>query len=254
MKKMKIVIGVLLLTLIGCTPLEKNQSIEERILLPTMQKQAHNVKVSTMKEGNFIPQTDIIHSKQNVALADSSISEFSLNGVDQVNMAKKRVRNKLTYNQESTVPFTGTFVAVIGVHKYYTEEFKDGKLNGYKVWYSEAGRVGMKEPYSDGLKNGVQETYYRNTGNIRSRVTYSGGRISGPMSWYDKSGNLINNEDFKGGNGEWIAYWDNGEVREKGRLASGLPNGEWKYFNIKGEVTKVATFRNGSPISQEWFK
>lgn len=254
MKKMKIVIGVLLLTLIGCTPLEKNQNLEERILLPTVLKEESGVKISTMREGDFIPQTDIIHTKQNVALAESSISEVSLNGVDQVNIGKKRVRNKLAYNQESSVPFTGVFIAVVGVHKHYSEEFKDGKLDGYKIWYSEAGRIGMKEPYSGGLKNGVQETYYRNTGNIRSRVTYSGGRISGPMSWYDEAGKIISEQNLSGGNGEWVAYWDNGVIREKGRLSGGLPNGEWRYFNIKGEVTKVATFRNGSPISQEWMK
>ncbi|MGL6025145.1 MAG: hypothetical protein ACRC0F_11085, partial [Cetobacterium sp.] len=141
MKKIKITIGVLLLTLIGCTPLQKNQSMEDRILLPTISKQGQNVEVLP-SNGNFIPQTDIIHTKQNVAIAESSISEVSLNGIDQVNMSKKRVRNKLAYNQESGTPFTGVFIAVVGVHKHYSEEFKDGKLDGYKIWYSEAGRIG----------------------------------------------------------------------------------------------------------------
>ncbi|MGL4910149.1 MAG: toxin-antitoxin system YwqK family antitoxin [Cetobacterium sp.] len=254
MKKMKIAIGVILLTLIGCTPLEKTTNEEDLILLPTMPKQAYDVNISTSQEGQFIPQTDIIHTKQNVALSESGVTDIKLNGVDQVSIAKKRVKNKIVYNQNSSIPFTGTFAAVVGVHKHYTEEYRDGKLDGYKIWYSEAGRVGMKEPYSNGIKSGVQETYYRNTGNIRSRVTYSGGRISGPMTWYDNSGKIMNQENFNGGNGEWVAYWDNGQVREKGKLSGGLPNGEWKYYNAKGEATKVATYRSGSPISQEWLK
>ena len=230
MKKMKIAIGVILLALVGCTPLEKKISDEERILLPSVPKQAYDVSISTMPEGEFIPQTDIIHTGQNVALAENAVTEITLNGIDQVNIAKKQVRNRLAYNGNSTVPFTGTFAAVVGVHKHYTEDYRDGKLNGYKIWYSEAGRVGLKEPYANGVKNGVQETYYRNTGNIRSRITYSGGRISGP------------------------ATWDNGKIREKGRLAGGLQNGEWRSYTPKGELEKITNYRNGSPLSQEWLK
>lgn len=254
MKKIRIVMGVILLALVGCTPLEEKMSDEDRILLPSIQKKAYDVSISTMSEGEFIPQTDIIHTGQNVALADSGITEITLNGIDQVNIANKQVRNKLAYNGNSTVPFTGTFAAVVGVHKHYTEEYKDGKLNGYKVWYSEAGRVGMKEPYTNGLKNGVQETYYRNTGNIRSRVTYSDGKISGPTIWYDNKGKILHQEDFKGGNGEWIAYWDNEKIREKGRLVGGLQNGEWRSYTSKGELEKITNYRNGSPLSQEWLK
>ncbi|MCQ8211250.1 hypothetical protein NON08_01530 [Cetobacterium somerae] len=254
MKKMKIVVGIILLSLIGCTPLEKKMSEEDRILLPTVTKQAYDVSISTMSEGEFIPQTDIIHTGQNVALAESAVTEITLNGIDQVNIGKKQVRNKIAYNGSSTVPFTGTFAAVVGVHKHYTEEYKNGKLNGYKTWYSEAGRVGLKEMYVDGVRNGLQESYYRNTGNIRSRISYSGGRVSGPATWYDNAGKILHQEDFKGGNGEWVAYWDNGQIREKGRLAGGLPNGEWRNYTSKGELEKITIFRNGSPVSQEWLK
>lgn len=254
MKKMKIVVGIILLSLIGCTPLEKKMSEEDRILLPTVTKQAYDVSISTMSEGEFIPQTDIIHTGQNVALAESAVTEITLNGIDQVNIGKKQVRNKIAYNGSSTVPFTGTFAAVVGVHKHYTEEYKNGKLNGYKTWYSEAGRVGLKEMYVDGVRNGLQESYYRNTGNIRSRISYSGGRVSGPATWYDNAGKILHQEDFKGGNGEWVAYWDNGQIREKGRLAGGLPNGEWRHYTSKGELEKITIFRNGSPVSQEWLK
>jgi len=254
MKKIKIAIGVILLALVGCTPLEKKISDEERILLPSVPKQAYDVSISTMPEGKFIPQTDIIHIGQNVALAENAVTEIKLNGVDQVNIGKKQIRNKLAYNGNSTIPFTGVFASVIGVHKHYTEEYKDGKLNGDKIWYSEAGRVGMKEPYVNGVKNGVQETYYRNTGNIRSRVTYSEGRISGPSTWYDNKGKILHQEDFKDGSGEWIAYWDNGKIREKGRLAAGLQNGEWRSYTSTGDLEKITNYRNGSPLSQEWLK
>ncbi|MDX8335268.1 MULTISPECIES: toxin-antitoxin system YwqK family antitoxin [Cetobacterium] len=253
MKKMKIVVGVILLTLIGCTPLERNETNENLILLPTVPKGEVEEGVSNIG-GEFIPQTDIIHTGQNVSLADTGITQIKLNGIDQVSIGNKQIRGGIAYNGNSTTPYTGTFAAVVGVHKHYTEEYKNGKLNGNKTWYSEAGRVGMREPYVDGRKNGVQETYYRNTGNIRSRINYSGGRISGPATWYDNSGKILHQEDFKGGNGEWVAYWDNGKIREKGRLSNGLPNGEWRHYTQKGDVEKITVYRNGSPISQEWLK
>lgn len=254
MKKMKIVMGIVFLTLVGCTPLERALNNEDKILLPSVPKKAYDVSISTMSEGEFIPQTDIIHTGQNVSLAENALTEITLNGIDQVSIAKKRIKNKVAYNGNSSVPFTGTFAAVVGVHKQYTEEYRDGKLNGYKIWYSEAGRVGLREPYVNGIKNGVQETYYRNTGNIRSKVTYLGGKISGPTTWYDNSGRIMYQEDFKGGNGDWIAYWDNGKIREKGRLVGGLQNGEWRSYTSKGELEKITNYKNGSPVSQEWLK
>ena len=177
-----------------------------------------------------------------------------MNGVDLVNISQKQIRNKIAYNGNSKVPFTGTFAAVVGVLKHYTEDYKDGVLNGNKVWYSEAGRVGLKEAYSNGIKNGPQETYYRNTGNIRSRINYAGGRVSGPATWYDNSGKIIYQEDFRNGSGNWAVYWDNGQVREKGTLSGGVSTGEWRSYTQKGELEKVTIYKNGSPVSQEWFK
>ncbi|WP_297597468.1 hypothetical protein [uncultured Cetobacterium sp.] len=253
MKKINIGFGIVLLTLVGCSALDK-QSEEERILLPTVTSKAHDIKISTMIEGEFIPQTDIIHIGQNVSQVETGITEVKLNGIDQVNIGYKQVRNGLAYNGKSATPFTGTFVTLVGVHKLYTEDYKAGKLNGYKMWYSEAGRTGMKEPYVNGVKNGIQETYFRNTGNIRSRVNYVGGRISGEVEWYNNNGGIISKEYLKNGTGPWISYWDNGKVKEKGNLLGGLPNGEWRNFTQKGELEKLTIYKSGSPISQEWMK
>ncbi|WP_297488712.1 toxin-antitoxin system YwqK family antitoxin [uncultured Cetobacterium sp.] len=252
MKKMNIGIGILLLTLVGCSSTEKKQ--EPLIKLPSVPKQTSVIK--TISEEDFRPQSDIIHPSEGGGpeMSESGITEIKLNNIDQVSIAYKTVRNKIAYNGKSKAPFTGIFAAVIGVHKHYTEEYKDGKLNGNKTWYSESGTIGMIEPYKDGKKNGIQKTFYRITGKIRSKINYENGKVTGLVEWFDKNGDSIYQADLVNGTGPWITYWDNGKIKEKGQLFKGYPNGEWKEFTNEGQLEKIVRYRNGARVFQEWYQ
>lgn len=249
MKKNNLGVGIILLSLVGCTSVEKTQ--EPLIKLPTVPRQSSIIK--TVNEEEFRPQSDIIHPTVNGSeMVESGVTEIKLNNIDQVSIAYKNVRNKLAYNGNSKTPFTGTFASVIGVHKHYTEEYKNGKLNGNKIWYSENGIVGMIEPYKDGKKNGTQKTFYRINGKIRSKIDYVNGRVMGTAEWFDKSGNSMYKSDLTKGSGPWVTYWDNGKIKEKGQMLNGYPNGEWKEYTNTGALEKIVRYRNGARIYQEW--
>nr|WP_307776098.1 hypothetical protein [uncultured Cetobacterium sp.] len=255
MKKINIAIGIVLLSLMGCKSVERVPT-EEKIVLPTVAKKAPTVTITTMDEQEFVPQTNIItadNSKTEDEL-EKGILDIKFDGIKYVEISKKRYKNKIAYNGDSKEPFTGTFASAIGVHKHYTEDYIDGKLDGYKTWYSDFGTVGVKEPYKDGKKDGIQETFYEETGKIRSRISYREGRVNGIVEWYDEKGNILDKQELKDGNGRWKAFWDNGIIREEGELKNGYPIGEWREYTSDGQLHKVSRYKNGARIYQEWYQ
>ena len=244
MKKMNIGVVFLLLVLVGCTPLtKKNLSTEKK----------EETKKIVVDREEFIPQMDIINPEFNVKFVDER-SEIEIIEGKQVNISEKEVKKGIAYKKGESEPFTGTFVATIGLYNYYIEQYKDGKLNGNKIWYSEAGRIGLKESYVDGIKDGVQESYYRDTGNIHSKVNYVKGKISGDVIFYSNNGDILYQENFKNGTGLWKAYWSNEELKEKGNRVSGFPDGEWRFYTRKGELEKIIIYKKGALLSQEWLR
>ncbi len=86
MKKINFAIGIALLSLVGCTATQEKQ--EPLIKLPTVPKQASTI--TNVSEGEFVPQTDIIHPTANgIEQSEAGITEIKLNNVDQVSIAYK---------------------------------------------------------------------------------------------------------------------------------------------------------------------
>lgn len=253
MKKIlkKIGIGIIILNLFGCSTMEKKKS---KVVQPTIKKEKFKSNITILEDREFIPETDIIHPNNNIELEGNPNGKIQLDGVKYVDISKKVVKKGLIYKKNAKIPFTGTFASVIGLYKHYTEEYVEGRLNGDKIWYSVIGTVGIKEPYVDGKKDGVQKTYFRDTNTIRSKIPYSKGKIDGNVIWYNKKGDVIFNEQFKNGTGTWKAYWDNGKIREQGFYKNGVNVGTWKEYTEKGQLEKIITFKKGNIISQKWLK
>lgn len=240
MKKVNIGIGVMLLALVGCSAFQKKEGP-----LPTVEKDYSG--------RTFLPQVDIISPQYNVKTV-TPLQRVDLNGIDRVSIAKKKVRNGKAYLGSSSIPFTGTFYAYVGIKKLYSESYVDGLLDGDKIWYSEYGNIGLKERYSKGVKNGVQETYFRSTGTIKSKIPYVNGKISGLVQWFDKNGNVIYSETFSNGTGNWKSFWDNGQVKDTGRMVNGQKTGEWKSYMINGDIEKKTNYKKDSPVGQHWYQ
>ncbi len=45
--------------------------------------------------------------------------------------------------------------------------------------------------------------------------------------------------------GEWIFYFENGDLEEKGNYKNGVREGEWTTYNKDGSVDQKAIFKNG---------
>lgn len=257
--KENLLIFSLLVFLMGCTSIQnenttpiskiKTTTTTTKIIVDNKIIEENNEITITAREENAQPET-IAENK-----GEKKTSKIELDGINQVNIAEKTIKNKLVYNKKDmSKPFTGKFLLVIGVHEHYVEEYKDGKLDGEKLWFAEDGTLGMKEVYKNGKKNGVQETYYDETGGIRSRINYKNDKVFDFIEWYKEDGTLREKINLNNGTGKWKVYWNNGNIKEEGNLINGIPNGEWKKYSTDGKLEKKTVYKNGALISQEWIQ
>jgi hypothetical protein len=58
---------------------------------------------------------------------------------------------------------------------------------------------------------------------------------------------------FKNGkqDGEWVSYWDNGQLMFKGNFKNGEKEGDWVSYNPDGTIRKeyTGTYKNGKKIT-----
>ena len=182
-------------------------------------------------------------------------SEKELNKeLREVPIKKKIYKNRLAYVEGEEVPFTGVFTNRYIGHLLYFEEYKDGLLNGSKMWFGDDGSIGMKKSFIDGKENGEQITYYPN-GNIRSIFPYINNKIEGVIEWYSPNGFLFDSSEIINGTGRYVIYWNNGNIKISGNLTKNLKTGTWKEFNSKGELEKEITYtKRGTILKEKWYK
>ncbi|MGL4688050.1 MAG: toxin-antitoxin system YwqK family antitoxin [Fusobacteriaceae bacterium] len=190
-------------------------------------------------------------NKKNTELEKKMDTERINKKMKEFDYLDKELRsNKKVYLKGEKTPFTGTFALKLGHYVEYTEVYENGTLQGDKTWYDHKGNIMMIETYVKGRRNGEQITYYPNT-KTRSIVDYNNNRITG-IEWYSISGEQILKESYVNGTGKWKVFWGNGKVNEEGQYSNYSKNGEWKTYDIKGnlEVTKI--YRNGGLVKTTW--
>ncbi|GAF05916.1 toxin-antitoxin system YwqK family antitoxin [Saccharicrinis fermentans] len=92
-------------------------------------------------------------------------------------------------------------------------------------------------------------------------MKYKNGLLDGDFYVYDIYGNtlpLINNQQvknhttsfFRNGNGTYVDfYYEDGALKEEGKLRRGRKLGQWHLYDKQGNVLKVETYDNGFCIN-----
>ena len=106
-------------------------------------------------------------------------------------------RQGVTYETNSTKPFTGTSV------EYYENgqvevriNFKDGEKNGLYESYFENGQLKLKHNHKDGKTEGFIEQFYEN-GQLQLTKNYKNGWEDGPSEDYYENGQLSHDYNKK---------------------------------------------------------
>ena len=176
-------------------------------------------------------------------------------GTREVNIEEKRLnKEKKAYVKGEEKLFTGIFSIRYAGHLLYFEEYKEGVLDGDKVWFGNDGTVGMREKYADGKKNGDQITYHIN-GKVRSITPYKDGKIEGVVEWYNTEGLLVEQNEIINGTGRYVTYWEYGNIQEEGYYKNYRKTGDWTEYYREKEIEKVITYSDkGAVIRTRWYK
>lgn len=212
-----------------------NSQSKDNGLIP-LEKIDSNVKTEEKKSVKAISGKEVQEKKANLRVVDISEKTYG--------------NDKLVYVKGENKPFTGKFALFLGEIIESSEEYKDGKLHGEKIWYSDDGKIVMSENYNNDKLDGEQKAYYAN-GQVKSIINYKNNKIVG-LEAYNQNGKTLHKEDLSNGTGVWKAFWDNGKVMEEGRYRNWVKDGTWKRYQEDGTVDSITVYEKGKQKSQTW--
>lgn len=100
-----------------------------------------------------------------------------------------------------------------------SDEYKDGKPNGKRMFYNDKGQLKGEVPYQNGVQRGISKIYYEN-GNIEWEA------------WTEND----KNEGFE------RTYYENGKLETSGVYRNGLKHGVFTRYDQWGGVIQTARF------------
>ena len=83
--------------------------------------------------------------------------------------------------------------------------------------------------------------------------SFKNGKMNGEWLRYYENGQLNEKVNFKDGKRDGLSetYFENGQLKDKGNYKDGKEEGLWEYFNKDGSLEKTETFKDGKLISCE---
>ena len=136
--------------------------------------------------------------------------------------------------------------------------WKDGKQNGLFQMYTEDGILIDSGTFKDGERDGLTEQFYNDTGKLRVSANYKNGVLDGEFKAYYPNGNLQGEVIYKNGemNGEYKEYNENKSIRLFGNYKNNLQDGEWKSYLEDGTLETIVNYKDGelNGLKEDYYK
>jgi antitoxin component YwqK of YwqJK toxin-antitoxin module len=117
------------------------------------------------------------------------------------------------------------------------------KVGAWKYWF-ESGQLQAEENYTDGLRTGMQKSWYAN-GKPESVVDLN---AKTAVYWYDNGQKQSEGPVLNTGapTGRWTAWHSNGQKNSEGLYnAAGNKEGNWQFWDANGQLIANQTYKNG---------
>ena len=136
--------------------------------------------------------------------------------------------------------------------------WKDGKQNGLFQLYTEEGILVDDAKFKEGERDGLTEQFYSDTGKLRVSGNYKNGVLDGEFKAYYPNGNLQGEVNYKNGemNGEFKEYHENKNIRLSGSYKNSLQDGEWKSYLEDGTLETIVNYKDGelNGLKEDFYK
>ena len=136
--------------------------------------------------------------------------------------------------------------------------WKAGKQNGLFQMYTEDGILIDNANFKDGERDGLTEQFYNDTGKLRVSANYKNGVLEGEFKAYYPNGNLQGEVNYVNGemNGDFKEYYENKKIRLSGSYKNSLQEGEWKSYLEDGTLESIVNYKDGElhGIKEDYYK
>lgn len=188
-----------------------------------------------------------------VVLTLTFIMFFSLENLNAQNnkIDKNGLRQGewIGYHENGEIKYKGQFKdnEPAGEFVYYNPEGKiiakgqylNKKKDGEWQYFSDKdGSLILTEDYQNGALNGKAAVYIPETKVVSEVTNYVNGIKQGEYVKYYDNGALMVKANYKNDalDGNYVNYYSNGIVKEEGTFVEGMKVGEWKTYDIEGNV------------------
>jgi len=126
------------------------------------------------------------------------------------------------YDEQGAVTKSATYLMDLAEGEYFE--------------YHPNGQIKIKDFYIKGKRNGLYEEFYQH-GNLRARAMFINDQFDGsPYRYFEDGSPLVKMELDVEGNGEFLEYHENGNLRTTGTIEEGFSKGEWTNYHSNGTV------------------
>lgn len=136
--------------------------------------------------------------------------------------------------------------------------WKAGKQNGLFQMYTEDGVLIDNANFKDGERDGVTEQFYNDTGKLRVSANYKNGVLEGEYKAYYPNGNLQGEVNYVNGemNGDFKEYHENKKIKLSGSYKNSLQEGEWKSYLEDGTLESIVNYKDGElhGLKEDYYK
>ena len=124
--------------------------------------------------------------------------------------------------------------------------------------YTEDGILIDNANFKDGERDGVTEQFYNDTGKLRVSANYKNGVLEGEFKAYYPNGNLQGEVNYVNGemNGDFKEYHENKKIRVSGSYKNSLQEGEWRSYLEDGILESIINYKDGElhGIKEDYYK
>lgn len=166
----------------------------------------------------------------------------------------KRRGDYKEFYSDSTLRAEGLFIDGLrsGEWKFYYKNgkiqeigtYREGEPDGAWTWYYDNGQVQIEEQFYRGSPNGPYKEY-DSKGNIIVSGTYFDGMKAG--RWVEQIGDMRTEGEYRNDKqvGEWVSYYDNGNLAFRGKFNAGYPDGEHLFYYESGKLREIQSYAAG---------
>lgn len=198
------------------------------------------------------------NNKQTLIDGNGTYNSYYTNGkIHQTGKVENSIREGLwiTFYESGNKKEEGLYEEKYMIFSSWDIEGNANVINGEGTYYNydEQGDIVESGQIKNGLRSGIWEVFYPNTGSIFMELHYENGKLEGPYLSYYENGLFYVEGNMKAdlNDGIWNWYYDTGIIQSSVNFKNSKKVGTQSFYSEGGEKIKIELYNDGEFIGEE---